>query len=86
MAKKDMVYLVVETKPKNKSEFDSLGINTRAEYLRTSLDGTKFILKWDSGKKKNRPAWLDEAKTKTYTHEAMLKEIRKKNSDWQDNG
>ena len=83
--KKQNTYLVVEIKPKNKSEYDQLGTNMRVESIRTSLDGTKFILEWDHDKKP-RPGFLNEAKTKTYTQEEMVKEIWKKNSEWQDNG
>ena len=83
---RDLTYLVVEAKPKNKSEYDQLGIRViRAENIRVSLDGTKFIIPWD-GTKKPRPGFLDNAKTKTYTHDQMIKEINKKKSEWQDNG
>ena len=84
MSKKNYVYLVVEAKPKNKAEFRQLGDDVRAESIRTSMDGTKFILRYD-GSKKARPDFIDRAKTKTYTHDQMLKEITKKNSEWQDN-
>ena len=83
---RDLTYLVVEAKPRNKLEFDQLGIQgLRVESIRMSLDGTKFIIPWD-GTKKPRPGFLDNAKTKTYTHDQMIKEINKKKSEWQDNG
>jgi len=85
MAKKrnEITYLVVEAKPKNKAEFDQLGLDVRAEHLRTNKDGTKFILKWDRTKKARLPSFLDLAKTKIFTHDQMRKELTKKNSEWE---
>ena len=80
--KKEIIYLVVETRPKNKSEFKQLGEGVRIELLRKSLDETKFILPWD--KSNPRPSFLDEAKTKEYTENEIFKEINKVNSEWQE--
>ncbi len=80
--KNHLTYLRVEEKPKNKNEFAQLDGVTRIEAIREiAYKGvTYYILKYD-GTKKERPNFLNEVKTKTYTHEKMLEWVRMA-EDW----
>ena len=71
-------YIIINTSDVT-DEMISSAIQTSRDTLRKSLDESKAILKWLG----STPSCFEGIAT--YTHEEILNEIRKDNSEWQEN-
>ena len=77
MAYESRKWIIITLADYNDEQLDNLcanAIQTSAETLRKTLDGTKAILKWDG----DTPSCFDGLTT--YTHSEILTELAK--SDW----
>ena len=74
-----MTYLIVDWTEVDLIDFSQI-IQHSKERLRKSLDGTKFVIKWNE----QTPDFLDNLTTKSpeYTHEEILEIMG--NNDWTD--
>ena len=80
MIKSDLKFLIVSTLPRNKAEYESLGVQyLRKETIRQLPDGT-YVIPWDD-KKKPRPEFSKDVKTKVMTEDQLLVETRKQERD-----